>query len=293
MSTAWHQLRLVAFDTETTGLSPFDGDRVIEFAAVELHVGPDLQVQRVVAHDFLINPEIPIPRAASKVSGITDDDVADEPLFAERAVTIQGLLANSVLIAHNLSFDLNFLRTELERCGLRWPRTLAEIDTLALAQRRLPDLKSHKLEAVARELSIPLDTAHRATYDAEACGRVFVELSRRQGAPSDIDGMIDWADAVSPPPDTGHLRLGALGVAEFVDGPHKGKTVEQAPDYLQWMAMALERGPDGWRQRYPDSVRQWARRWLRVRGAGRARTSPRAHGAQDWAIDPAPWSAPS
>jgi DNA polymerase III subunit epsilon len=293
MSTPWHQLRIVAFDTETTGLSPFDGDRIVEFAAVELHVAADLSVGRVVSHDFLINPEVPIPRAATKVSGITDDDVADAPLFEEKADAIRDLLQGAVLIAHNLSFDLNFVRAELRRCGRWWPATLAEIDTLALAQRRLPELKSHKLEVVARELGIPLDTAHRATFDAEACGRVLVELARRQGAPRELDGLVDWADAVSPPPDTGHLRLGPRGVPEFLDGPFAGRSVEEAPDHLQWMAMALERHDGAWRARYPDSVRQWARRWLRVRGAGRARTPGRGGGSQDWTIDPAPWrSAP-
>ena len=91
----WTDCRVVAFDTETTGLNPFDGDRVIEFGAVTLDVGPDGRVDRVTPTQFFLNPEIPIPRAASKVSGITDDDVADAPLFEERAQDIVDALEDN------------------------------------------------------------------------------------------------------------------------------------------------------------------------------------------------------
>ena len=286
----WTDCRVVAFDTETTGLNAFAGDRVIEFGAVELFVGPDGKVSRVRPHNLMINPEIPIPRAASKVSGITDDDVADAPTFDAVADQVRELLANAVLIAHNFAFDLGFLREELRRAGRSWPTTRAEIDTLPLSQRLLPELRSHKLEAVAAELQVPLDNAHRASHDAEACGRVFVELARRKGAPSDLSELAIWADAVGPPPETGHLRMGDQGVAIFLDGPYLGASVEQHPDYLQWMAMALERRGDRWQPRYPDSLREWARRWLRVRAAGRFRGSGRSQGAGDWNIDPSPWA---
>ena len=142
----WTAHRLVAFDTETTGLNPFDGDRVIEFAAVELSVGPDGRVSGTKAHDMLINPQIPIPRAASRVSGITDEHVAKAPTFDKVADQVRGLLEGAILVAHNISFDLNFLRAELGRAGRNWPRTIAEIDTLPLSQQLLPELKSHKLE---------------------------------------------------------------------------------------------------------------------------------------------------
>ena len=78
----WVDCRIVAFDTETTGLRPFDGDRIIEFGAVEIFVDAQLQVSRVRPHQFLINPEMSIPREASRVSGITDEDVANAPKFS-------------------------------------------------------------------------------------------------------------------------------------------------------------------------------------------------------------------
>jgi len=285
----WTDCRIVAFDTETTGLRPFDGDRIIEFGAVEIRVTPELRVSSVQRHDFLINPGIPIPRESSKISGIGDDDVADEPPFEERADRVRELLKDAILIAHNLSFDLAFIRSELERCDRSWPRTRAEIDTLPLSQRLLSHMRQHKLGMICHELGVELTEAHRASNDAEACGRAFVELARRHHAPEDLDGMVVWADAVSAPPETGHLRVGSRGVAEFIDGPHAGRTIEDHADYLQWMTMALERDGSGWKHRYPEELRSWARRWLRARASGRTRASARGGGAQDWGLDPAPW----
>lgn len=285
----WKDRRIVAFDTETTGLNPFDGDRVIEFGAVELSLAPDGRVDSVKATGFFINPEIPIPRIASKISGITDDDVADAPLFGEVADRVVKALEGAILVAHNLNFDLNFLRAELRRCGREWPGTAAEVDTLPLSQRLLPELDSHKLEKVCAALSVPLDTAHRATHDAEACGRALIELCRRKSAPEDFDAFVDWADAIGPPPDTGHIRLGMSGRPIFAAGPHAGDAVEAHPDHLQWMTIALVRQEGRWKPRFPDSVKRWASRWLRVRASSRSRTNPRSQGPGDWNLDPPPW----
>ena len=76
--------RIIAFDTETTGLNPFDGDRVIEFGAVELTVDAEYRVTGVKAWpDWLIDPEVPIPREVTRVTGIKDEDVAGKPVFAK------------------------------------------------------------------------------------------------------------------------------------------------------------------------------------------------------------------
>lgn len=288
----WIDCRIVAIDTETTGLDPYnlaDPDRVMEVAAVELTVDAQLRVVQTRPLHWLINPDRPIPRKATQVTGITDEDVKDAPRFAERAAELRRMLTDAVIVAHNLPFDLGFLRTELERAGSAWPRTRAEVDTLTLSQRRMTDLKVHKLGEVARTLGVPLDNAHRATDDAEACGRVLVEMARRFEAPSELDGFVDWADAVSPPPDTGQLAIGPKGLPIFLEGPYQGEPVEAHPDHLQWMALALERRDGAWVPRYPESVQRWARRWLRARAAGRLRPSPRGQSAADWNIDPPAW----
>jgi len=286
---SWTDCRIIAFDTETTGLNPFDGDKVIEFAGVELKVNSEFEVTDVKSHDFLVNPGIPIPRESTKITGIADEHVANKPPFSKYAAEIRSLMEGSIVVAHNLAFDLSFLRLALKECGMYWPETIAEVDTLRLSQAKLSELKQHRLGVVAEALEISLDNAHRASDDAEACGRVFVEIARRKAAPSDLSEMIVWADAVSPPPATGHLGMGSTGVPVFLDGPHEGQTVEEHPDHLQWMMMALVRKDGRWQQRYPDSVHEWARRWLRARTSGRFRANPRGGGSQDWGLDPAPW----
>ena len=170
--------------------------------------------------------------------------------------------------------------------GRFWPGTVAEVDTLPLSQRLMPKLRSHRLEAVCKELGVPLDNAHRASHDAEACGRALVEIARRHGAPEDLLGFVEWADAVSPPPDTGHLDVGPDGHPRFLTGKFKGEAVERHPDYLEWMIIALERRSEQWHPKYPESVRRWARRWLRARAAGRGRTNPRSQGHADWTLEP-------
>ena len=95
----WTDCRLVAFDTETTGLRSYDGDRIIEFGAVELFVDESGLISRVKPHQYLINPEIPIPREASAVSGIRDEDVRNKPPFAKVAKNIWELLNGALLVA--------------------------------------------------------------------------------------------------------------------------------------------------------------------------------------------------
>jgi DNA polymerase III subunit epsilon len=286
----WTDCRIVAFDTETTGLRAYDGDRIIEFGAVELFVTPGFEVSQVRHHQMMINPGMPIPREATNVSKITDDDVADAPPFGAVAEDIWQLLSDSIVVAHNLGFDIGFLREEFGRCGRAWPRTRAEVDTLPLATRLMTSLRSRRLERVAEALGIPLDNAHRAVHDAEACGRIFVSIANRYGAPADLDEMIDWAVAVGPPPETGHVSFAGQGVPQFMEGPHEGESIERHPDYLQWMTMSREHTDGQWSYRYPESLRLWASRWLRARTAGRAASNPRGAGAGDWNLDPRPIS---
>jgi len=287
----WTEHRIVAFDTETTGLNPFDGDRVIEFGAVELQIDAEFRVSGVKAHDWLINPGIPIPREVTRVTGINDEHVTNKPPFSKMAKEIRGLLEGAIVIAHNLAFDMAFLRLEFERCNLHWPVTVAEVDTLHVSRAKLTDQNRHNLGHIAKLLGVPLDNAHRATDDAEACGRVFAEFCKRYSAPVETQEMIIWADAVGPPPDTGHIALGDTGLPVFLEGEYAGDRVDHHPDYLQWMTMALERKEGAWHPRYPPSIHEWAKRWLRARASGRFKANPRGGGPRDWSLDPAPWRA--
>lgn len=282
----WRTLPIVAFDVESTGLNPFtDDDRIIEFAAVVIRVGPDGKVTDIKRHGWLFNPERPIPAKVVQLTRIDDDAVADAPLFKQRAAEIKELLGLGILVAHNLAFDRNMLRAEFDRCGLNWRDPVAEVDTLPLSRKLYPDEKSHKLGDVCKRFGIDLDNAHRATDDAQACGEVMVEMLRQNASPSDLLGMLDWADALGRPPDNPHIQPSGDGPVIFTDGPHEGEPVENHPLRVHWMTMARERRDSAWAWRYPESLRRWCERFLRVRSAGTGKSSPKSAGPTDWGLD--------
>lgn len=281
----WRQLPIVAFDTETTGLEPFQGDRIIEVAVVTFRLDEQGQVLEKIPLSHLVNPGVPIPRKVTEITGISDADVADAPRFADIAEEIHAVLASGVVVAHNLPFDHAFLSQEFRAVGLSWPEPVAEIDTLDLSIRLFSDARTHKLADVSSRLDVRLEGAHRATNDAEACGEVFVRLARRHDVSDDLQGLLDWANAIGRPPEHGGLATDDDGRVIFADGPAAGKPVADDPVRLAWMEKARERGPDGWRWRYPDSVRRWVRRYLDVRGAGRSRQNPKGTHVDTWSLD--------
>ncbi len=281
----WRDLPIVAFDTETTGLNPHDGDRIIEFAAVTLQTDDEGKVVGTEPFQMLFNPGIPIPRKVTEITGIDDDTVADAPLFEQHAEQIRGLLQGAICVAHNFPFDRAFLTVEFHRSALVWPEPIAEVDTLDLSIQRFQGARSHKLIDLSERLDITLEGAHRATNDAEACGRCFAEMARRFGAPENLDGLLDWADALGRPPENPYLGRGDTGILAFLDGPHLGQPVEHHAVHLQWLTYARERRNGEWAYRFPESLRRWAERFLRVRCSGRARQNPKSFGPGDWAID--------
>lgn len=150
---------LVVVDVETTGLSPFGGDRICEIAV--LRVDPDGSESLVHS---LVNPERPIPAGASKVNGIFDADVAGAPPFSAVADDVVRAMAGAAFVAHNVPFDRGFLDAEFRR--IDGPATAnPAICTLALARAhfRFP---SNALGTVARMLRVPIERAHRAESDA-------------------------------------------------------------------------------------------------------------------------------
>lgn len=289
----WKHLPIVAFDTETTGLEPFGGDRVIELAAVVLTL--DEQGRVVERRDWskLINPERDIPRKVTEITGIDASHVATAPRFEDVAEEVRELLASGVTIAHNYPFDLAFLTREFDevnrRTGdprMRWPEPLAEVDTVDLSIRCFPDARSHKLSDLAERTSVQLERAHRATDDAAACGYAFVELVRRFGIDDDLQRMLDWANAIGRPPEQGPIGPDANGRIVFHEGPHQNQSIAAHPIHLAWMDKARVKVEGEWRWKYSDSVRRWIRRWLEVRGAGRARQGQKGFHASDWTTDP-------
>lgn len=281
----WKHLPIVAFDTETTGLEPFGGDRIIEFAAVVFHLDEQGRIERQEEHSWLVNPGGPIPRKVQEITGITDADVVDKPGFDAIADAVVELLAGAVTVAHNYPFDLAFLTQELGRLGLHWPEPLAEVDTVDLSIKHFANERGHKLSDLCQRLDVVLRGAHRATNDAAACGRSFIELARRHQVDDDLQAMLDWSRAIGRPPESGPLGTNEEGTVVFLEGPHEGEPVAHHPIYLAWMQKARVRGPHGWVWRYPEATRRWAQRWLDVRGSGRALQNAKSFRPEDWALD--------
>jgi DNA polymerase III epsilon subunit-like protein len=289
----WRSLPIVAFDTETTGLEPFGGDRIIEFAAVRVWLDEEGRIRDRQEVAWLLDPEREIPRKVTEITGIGARDVAQAPRFADKAAEIRELLGNAITVAHNYTFDLAFLTREFDLLraatgdpSMRWPEPLGEIDTVDLSIRCFPDARGHRLADLAERLDVRLERAHRALSDAAACGEAFVELTRRHRVEDDLQGLLDWAAAIGRPPDDGPIGRDAHGRIVFVEGPHKGDPVSWHPIHLAWIDRARDRGVHGWRWRYPEGVRRWAQRWLHARGSGRAHQVQKSLHANDWGLDP-------
>ncbi len=166
--------RAVLFDTETTGLEPEFGHRVIEVAALELL--NDLPSGR--HFHALIHPERDIPEDATRIHGFTLADLAGRPRFTEIADDLLEFFGDAKLIAHNAPFDFAFLDAEFLRIGKPALSATRMIDTLALAKARFPGMPN-SLDALCRRFAIDLSarTTHNALLDCRLLADVYLELT--------------------------------------------------------------------------------------------------------------------
>ena len=166
--------RSILFDTETTGLEPGEGHRIVEIAALELI--NDLPTGRHFHAE--IDPERDIPDDAARIHGLTAERLAGKPRFAAIAQELTAFLGDGALIAHNAPFDFGFLNAEYRRLGLPPLDPGRMIDTLVLAKRRFPGMPN-SLDALCRRFSIDLSarTTHNALLDCRLLAAVYVELT--------------------------------------------------------------------------------------------------------------------
>lgn len=167
-------MRSVLFDTETTGLDPLTGDRVIEVAAIELL--NDLPTRNTFHR--LVHPQRDIPAEATRVHGITLENLRDAPRFEEIVDDLLEFFQDDPLVAHNAPFDFGFLNAELARCGRPNLAAGRMVDTLALAKARFPGMPN-SLDALCRRFGIDLSerTTHNALLDCRLLAEVYVELT--------------------------------------------------------------------------------------------------------------------
>ena len=186
-------MREIVLDTETTGLDPADGHRIVEIGCVELI---DHLPTGSTYHVYL-NPERAVPIESQRVHGLTDEFLADKPLFGSIADALTAFLGDAPLVIHNAAFDIKFLNAEYLRV-MRAPIPLARtIDTIEIAKAKLPGAR-YSLDELCKRFGIDLSarTKHGALLDAELTARVYLELvggrqARFKLAPRDNDGATE------------------------------------------------------------------------------------------------------
>jgi DNA polymerase III subunit epsilon len=166
-------MREIVFDTETTGLDPLQGHRMVEIGCIEL-------VNRFptgrVFHRYF-NPERDMPAEAFAVHGLSVEFLKDKPRFAEAADELATFIEDAALVAHNALFDLSFLNAELERCAKQAVARDRLVDTLMLARRRHP-AGPNRLDDLCGRYGVDNSrrTKHGALLDAELLAEVYIEL---------------------------------------------------------------------------------------------------------------------
>ena len=167
-------MREIVFDTETTGLSPANGDRMVEMGAIELVN----RVETGETYHAYFNPEREMPSDAFAVHGLSDAFLANKPLFADCANEFLDFIGDSPMVAHNATFDFGFMNAELERAGQPAIAIERMVDTLVLARTKHPGAK-HSLDALCTRYGVDRSqrVLHGALLDAQLLAQVYVELT--------------------------------------------------------------------------------------------------------------------
>lgn len=194
-------MREVIFDTETTGLDPKTGDRMVEIGCVEMID----RVETGQSYHAYYNPERDMPAAAEAVHGLSADFLSGKPLFAKTCDELLEFLGDAPLVAHNASFDFGFLNNELTRAG-REPISLDRmVDTVAIARKKHPGAKL-SLDALCTRYGV--DRSHRvkhgALLDAELLAQVYVEL--KGGRQIGLELASEPAPASAAPSSLAHAQ---------------------------------------------------------------------------------------
>ena len=166
-------MREIVLDTETTGLDPVDGHRIVEIGAVELF--NHLPTGKTY-HQY-INPQRLMPKEAFDIHGISDDHLRDKPVFPAIAKAFLDFIGDAQLVIHNAAFDLKFLNHELEKAALPILPTSRATDTVAIARKKFPGSPA-SLDALCRRFGVnnSMREKHGALLDSEILAEVYLEL---------------------------------------------------------------------------------------------------------------------
>lgn len=198
--------RQIVLDTETTGLEPKDGHRIVEIACVELidrkPTGKTYQVY--------LNPDRDSEPAALAVHGLTTEFLKDKPRFGEKADEFLSFIAGAELIIHNAKFDIKHLNAELDKVnkGSIWNHISNLIDTIELDRRLFPDERKHSLDAICERFNISLEgrELHGALIDCNLLAKVYMEINNRFSQ-EDVEADLEQTNWVRPPVKRFNLSL--------------------------------------------------------------------------------------
>lgn len=165
--------RLVIFDFETTGLD-HNKDLIIEIGGLAVENG-----KAIDEFSTLIDPEVPLPETAKKITGITDEMLVGQPKIEEELPKFLKFIEGSILVAHNADFDMSFLRNKCEKLGyqVQWPAFC----TLKMARAFLPDLESKNLDTLAMHYNLTFEARHRSIGDCKVTSAVLQALLSAEG----------------------------------------------------------------------------------------------------------------
>jgi DNA polymerase-3 subunit epsilon len=208
-------MREIVLDTETTGLTPYEGHRLVEIGAIEIvHQVPTGRV-----FHQLINPERDVPPEAAAIHGHTAIKLRDKPVFATIVDDILSFIGDAPLVIHNAGFDLEFLNAELARVARKTIEAERIVDTLALARKKHPGLPN-SLDSLCDRYKINRSgrTKHGALLDAQLLAEVYCELAGgRQGSLSLVREAETFRTAITshaPKKDRSSARLCVLELGE-------------------------------------------------------------------------------
>lgn len=197
-------MREIVLDTETTGLDPKSGHRIVEIGCVELinHV-PTGEVY----HQY-VNPERDMPAEAERVHGLSETFLKDHPVFADVSEKFVTFVGDATLVIHNAAFDMGFINAELDRVGVEAIPMYRAVDTVSMARKKFPGAQA-SLDALCRRFGIDLSgrELHGALLDAQLLADVYLELlgGRQHGMDlaADAAGVVPMGDMGSAASDNG------------------------------------------------------------------------------------------
>jgi len=167
-------MRRIALDTETTGLNPLDGHRIVEIGCIEL----DVNIPTGKEWHAYVNPQRAMPEAAFAVHGLSEAFLLKKPLFKDVAKDFFNFIAGAELVIHNAKFDIGFLNSELKRIGMPLIDMKNTIDTVQLAREKIPGAAA-SLDALCKrfEIDLSIREKHGALLDAKLLAEVYLELT--------------------------------------------------------------------------------------------------------------------